>query len=378
MPDEPFRMSANLEFELATEQTEAQFRQLLKNNPLRGNINLLLTREPNAFHAAGASGDVYELMLAYRREPRQLVGSGARYEMDGYINGKISRIGYLGELRVDGGFQQRRTLLIEAYRAMRRQHLAGSTPAYITTIIADNQSTRRLLEAGLADMPTYQPLETILTLTIPAQQAARIRAPKMSIEQGSEAGMAELAQRLARTGASYQFHPAWTANTLGSPQRTRGIRPEDFVLASGDKGIRGSLCLWDQRTFKQTIVAGYSKRLARLRPAFNLLAPLLRQPRLPSPGQALQGAFLSHLSVDQYDEAALLALVNRAARTALTRGIDYLMLGLAERNPLCRILQARFSCHKFASMLYLVYWEDGRDFAAAIDNRIPHPEMAIL
>jgi hypothetical protein len=29
-------------------------------------------------------------------------------------------------------------------------------------------------------------------------------------------------------------------------------------------------------------------------------------------------------------------------------------------------------------MLYLVYWQDGRKQAGQLDDRLPHPEMAIL
>jgi len=136
--------------------------------------------------------------------------------------------------------------------------------------------------------------------------------------------------------------------------------------------------LWDQRAFKQSIVAAYSKTLARARPFFNIVAPLLRQPRLPPPGHQLESAFLSHLSVDPDDEATLLALVKKAGQSAVNRGIDYIMLGVAARSRFCEILQKRFSCHRYTSMLYLVYWEDGREYACKIDDRIPHPEMAIL
>lgn len=371
-------MSANLVFELATPQTEGHFRQLLRDNALAGNINVLLTREPNALHAAAISGDVYELMLAYREVPRQLVGGGARFELEAYVNGDITRIGYLGELRIQGGFKQRRTLLLEAYRAMRKRHDAGGTRFYITTIIADNTSTRRLLEAGLADMPTYQPLEEMVTLTIPARQAAKLRAPRTRVEQNPQIQFDELAERLRKTGRNYQFHPVWSADTLLSGARSRGISSSDFCVVRDENVIRGTLCLWDQRAFKQTVVAGYSKQLARARPLFNLAAPLLRQPRLPSVGQHIQSAFLSHLSVDPDDEATFMALLRHAARQAVSRGIDYLMLGLAERNTLCKVVQKRLSCHRYVSILYLVYWKDGCEYASKLDERLPHPEMAIL
>lgn len=370
--------SANLEFELASSQTEGEFRKLLRNNALDGNIRMLLTREPNAFHAAAISGDVHELMLAYRLVPRQLVGGGARYELDVYVNGTAARIGYLGELRIDGGFQQRRRLLLEAYRAMRKQHEMGNTPVYITTIIADNTSTRRLLEAGLSDMPVYQPLETMATLVIPAQQAAACKAPELRVETGATIKMAELAEHLNNSGRIYQFHPVWNEETLLSEDRCRGISTSDFFVVRDDTRIRGLLCLWDQRAFKQSVVAGYSRQLARVRPFMNFVAPFRNRPRLPPPGHELKSAFLSHLSVEPDDEETLLTLIQKAGQQAVRRGIDYVMLGLAERHSHCRLLQKRFSCHKYVSMIYLVYWQDGEEYASGIDDRIPHPEMAIL
>ena len=369
-------MSANLEFKLATAETEGHFRKLLRENALSGNIELLLTREPNAFHAAGISGDVHDLVLAYRQSPRELIGAGARFEFDAFVNGEGARVGYLGELRVQGGFRQRRSLLFEAYRKMRLYHEAGEAPFYITTIISDNRSTRRLLEAGLSDMPTYRPVEEMVTLTIPARRAAKARVPPVAVECAADDDIDAIANRLRRTGRAFQFHPVWDSDTLRSRQRCRGISPADFCIAKVDGDIRGMLCLWDQRAFKQSVVAGYSRRFSRVRPFFNVAAPLLRQPRLPTPGDRLESAFLSHLSVD--DDDTLLALVRYAAERAVRRGIDYVMLGLASRNDLTHVIQRKFSCHRYMSMIYLVYWPDGCSAAVAADDRIPHPEMAIL
>ena len=371
-------MTANITFELADRDTEGQFRQLLRENPLAGNIHVLLTREPDAFQAAAVSGDVFELLLAYRETPRSLIGSGGRFEFDAFVNGEERRIGYLGELRMQGGLRQRRHTLIEGYRAVRRLHEAGSAPFYLTTIIADNVSTRRLLERGLSDMPTYRPLEKMVTLTISTRQAARLRSSGSGLEIMPVDGYDTLAARLVATGRNYQFHPVWSSGTLRSATRSRGISLDDFVVVADANGVRGITCLWDQRAFKQTVVAGYSRRLARLRPMLNLAAPVLRQPRLPAPGGRLESAFLSHLSVDEGDAAVSLALVGEAARRARARGIDYLMLGLAERHPLRQTLQKRLHCHSYVSMIYVVYWDDGREAAAGIDDRMPHPELALL
>ena len=118
-------MSTELTFEAATEATEPQLRRLLRDNPLTGDIHVSLEREPHAFHAAGISGDQYQMMLAFGGEPRELIASGGRFELETYINGERQRIGYFGELRAQGGLTARRKLLLGSYRKMREFHEAG-------------------------------------------------------------------------------------------------------------------------------------------------------------------------------------------------------------------------------------------------------------
>jgi len=104
----------------------------------------------------------------------------------------------------------------------------------------------------------------------------------------------------------------------------------------------------------------------------------LRRPRLPAPGSRLESAYLSHFNASPDDAEAAVALVAAGCREAAARGIDYLMLGLDQANPLCDVLRARFPTHSYVSMVYVVYWEDGADAAAQIDGRTLHPEVAIL
>lgn len=366
--------TSELRFLLAEAENEPELRALLRDNPLHGNIQVALEREPNAFHAAAISGDQYELIMGYGDNGRTLLGAGARFELDAWINGTVRRLGYLGEFRIHGGLKQRRHLLLHSYRALRRFHDAGSTPFYLTTIIADNTTTRRLLERKLADMPTYEPLETMTTFTIPARLAARRSGKKA--ERGGN--YAEISGLLAQHGEKHQFQPAWTEATLRSPERCKDLALQDFFLFRDEEKLTGCLALWDQRSFKQTVVCGYAKRLGRVRPFFNLVAPFMGRPRLPAPGARLESAFLSHVAVATDDEETLVALIAGASREALRRGIDYIMIAFADRNPLATVIRRRFPCHSYVSMIYVVYWEDGAAAAAELDGRMPHPEMAIL
>lgn len=371
-------MSGNLTFEAATATTEPQLRRLLRENPVSGEIHVSLEREPDAFHAAGISGDAYQMMLARDRGSGDVIASGGRFELDLYINGEVHRTGYFGELRAEGGLRQRRKLLFGSYAKMHDFHEAGGVPFYLTTIVADNTPARRLLEAGLGDMPTYRPLEPMVTFTIPVGLGARRRKGKNDIAASSDAGVAEIAAAMTQHGPGYQFHPVWNEDTLASEIRCRGLASEDFFVVRDDGALRGCLALWDQRRFKQTVIHGYSKRLGRVRPLFNLVAPITSRPRLPPPGSQLQSAFLSHVAVQQDDGEALVSLIRHACNAARSRKLDYVMVAFAERNPLAEAVRKNFSCHEYVSMIYVVYWKDGSEAVDSLDDRIPHPEVAIL
>ena len=371
-------MSTDLTFAAATDATEPGLRRLLRENPLAGNIHVSLEREPNAFHAAGISGDSYQLMLANGGEPRHVIASGGRFELTAWINGAPRRIGYFGELRAEGGLRTRRQLLLGSYRKMREFHDAGNVRFYLTTIIEDNHRARRLLEAGLGDMPTFRPLETMVTFTIPTRLGARRLRRAHRVQQAGPDQRPAIVERLARHGRQYQFQPVWTGEALDSPTRCRGLAPDDFIAWPSRDGLRACGALWDQRAFKQTVIRGYAPKLARARPLLNLVAPVAGRPRLPAPGARLESAFLSHLAVDEDDGEALVALVAAGCRDAARRGIDYVMVSFAARHPLASVIRKRFTCHDYVSMIYLVFWEDGRDDADALDGRIPHPEVAIL
>ncbi len=365
-------MSAELTFTAATEATEPGLRRLLRENPVVGEIRVSLEREPNAFHAAAVSGDDWQMMLAMRND--DVIGSGGRFELKAYVNGEPQCIGYFGELRAEGGLRARRKLLLGSYRKMHEFHNAGDVLFYLTTIVADNRPARRLLEAGLGDMPTYRPLEDLVTFTIPTRLGARRRGAPASNAATRHVG--NVVALLESNGRGYQFHPAWTPATLASKERCRGLSPNDFIVC-GD-GDRGCLALWDQRAFKQTVIRGYAQRLARLRPLYNLAAPLVGRPRLPAPGARLENAFLSHVAVVDDDADTLVGLVARGCQLAMERGIDYVMLAFAARNPLAGIVRRSFPCHEYVSVMYAVFWQDGEQAVDALDDRIPHPEVAIL
>ena len=108
----------------------------------------------------------------------------------------------------------------------------------------------------------------------------------------------------------------------------------DLVMARREDRIVGVLGLWDQSGYKQTVVQSYADPLRRARPLYNLAARLTGIQPLPGKGQHIRSAYASFVCVEHDDPGIFAALLREVTRLAATRGYAYLMLGLAERDPL--------------------------------------------
>lgn len=337
-----------------------------------GEIRVSLEREPNAFLASAVEGEPHRTIVARAPSGAGIVGMGSRSVWNAFVNGEPVRLGYLSQLRVDRAFRGRKPLLVAGYELLRSFREHGELPFDLTSIIADNQVARRLLEAGLPGLPVYREVEGFSTLVIPTTS----RPKKISgIERGTREHLPGIVGCLERNRRRYQFSPRFSVEDLLSPERSRGLALEDFFIATSGSETVGCLALWNQESFKQVVVRGYGPRLGRWRPLLNRLSPVLGTPRLPEPGQRLPHAYVSHVAVDGDDPEIFTALMEAAYAEARARGLVYGVIGLASRHPWRAWLKKRFRPREYASTLYTVHWEEGGE---ALDGRMPHVEVALL
>jgi hypothetical protein len=369
--------------DLATPADDPEIRRLLRDNPMDGEIRVSLEREPNAFLGAAVEGEPHATVVAREPSTGRIVGMGTRAVWNAFVNGEPRRLGYLSQLRVDRSARGRRRLLAAGYAALRELRGPDEAPFDITSIIADNETARRLLGSGVPGLPRYRELSGFVTLVLPGVRTSR-RPRFVRIEQGLPGWMTEIADCLARNRRRYQTAPFFTAAELLSPERSRGLAPQDFRLAVRDGRVVGCLALWDQSGFKQVMVRGYAPRLARWRPWINRISPVLGMPRLPEPGEPLPHAYLSHLAVDDDDPEIFRALVESAHAEACARRYAYVVIGLAAGHPWLPWLVRRYRPRRYESMLYTVDWGEGAAAVEAtieqiaLDSRLPHVEAALL
>lgn len=367
-----------LRFEVAGPEADLELQRLLRDNAMPGRISLTLERAPSFFWGASIEGEVHQTVVARERLTGEAIGLCSRSVRMAYLNGAPGRLGYFSQLRVTEAWRSRRGVVQGGFALCRRLHDQEAVPLYVTTILEDNHVARRLLEAGLKDLPTYHARERLITYALPIWRRRRVEAGGLTVRSGRSEDLEAIAAFLRAQYAGYQFAPVWTAEDLSDPERCRGLSAGDFTLAFRGSELVGCVSLWDQEAFKQTVIRGYGPPLSHLRPAVNLLAPVLGLPRLPAVGERLRHAFLSHLAVRDEDPAVCRALLLTAANRSLEHHFAYLTLGLAERHPLSEVVRRTFRHLQYRSLLYVVSWPDGQGAVQALDDRIPHPEMAVL
>ena len=137
------------------------------------------------------------------------------------------------------------------------------------------------------------------------------------------------------------------------------------------------LGVWDQAPFRQTVVHGYRGPIRWGRPLYNGWSALTGAACLPAPGATFRH-LMAAVPIAADDDAAVFgALLDFAIVESMNRDSDYLLLGLHAADPLLKIAKDR-AATCYTTRLYLVCWEDGEPFRAAIDGRPPYLELGSL
>ena len=342
---------ARARFAVATADDDAAIRRLLLENPMQGAIRLTFEREPDYFRSVGLAGSHDQTIIAFSQG--QIVCMGRCSQRDCWINGQVTEAGYLAELRLDARARGRFAIVRDGYRFF--CELQRSSPAgfYFTSIAADNHRARQFLERGARGMPTYRFLSELVTLLVAVPRHPR--AASIQLVPATPACLQEMVRLLNESARRYQLAAVWTEENLHAMEK-HGLPLTHILLARDGGKIVACGALWDQRSFRQTVVRGYSSALTAIRPLVNIAAHVFRTPRLPRVGSALAHAFLSPLAIADEAETMLPNFIASCFQAANKFGVEYLTLALPADDPRLSLLQRRFSTRLYRSRLYRVDW----------------------
>jgi hypothetical protein len=363
----------SLSFSFAGRSDEADLRQLLGENPIRGAISVNFTREPDYFAGAQIAGGHDRTLIA--RENGRLVAAGHCVTRPCWLNGEVRPCAYLGELRLDASVVGRWDILRRGYAFFAADYARQPADFCFTSIIADNLRARKLFERGLPQLPRYELIGNYVTLLLPVGH----RRPTCAFESvtGADVPLVELVCFLNEFARTRHLATYWTPELLTSLS-SHGLRLQDFIVLKHKNSIIGCTGIWDQRTFRQVRIHSYATWLAASRPLVNLMAPVLGQPRLPAVGADLDQAFLSPLALTPERISALPALLDLARHTAAQRDLSYITAGYAENDNAFAPVWDKVRGRRYASRLYQVIWPGQKAAASRLDARPCLPDIALL
>jgi hypothetical protein len=359
-------------FVRATPDDDAAIRRLLRDNPMAGSISLSFEREPGYFAGAGVASAVDDTILVYEAE--RLLCMGRSTTREATVDGAVRRVAYLGELRLDAAAANRVALLRGGYRFFRELPAAPADFTF-TSIAADNHRALRLLERSLPGFPTYTFLADYVTLVLPVPR--RALPTSVHTTPATDDHVPELVGLLNAHAARHTLAPHWTPERLTSLSR-HGLPLEHFHLSFAGPQLIAGAAIWDQRSFRQTVIRGYEPALATARPFLNLSARLFGTPHLPPIGSTLAHACLSPLALAAGHDALLPDFVAASLNTARTRRLEFLTLGLVATDPRIPVLEKRFRPRLYRSRLYRVTWPDAEAKPASLPSSPLWPEVALL
>lgn len=291
----------SVSFALATEADDPEICRLLRDNPMAGQISVSLEREPSYFAEAACTQLDHQTIVA--RENNRLICMGSCSFRTRFVNGRAGRVGYLGGLRLDQQAAGRFDVLRRGYNFFRELH--HETEPCFTAIASDNERAIRFLERAAPGMPIYDYVGEFVTAVLPVRKRTRANR-SLTIERASN--IDELVVFLNEHNCHYQFAPSWTAEDL-LRLRGLGLQIGDFWQIRSGGRIAACGTLWDQRSFKQTVVRAYAAPLSWARRWLNPMFAVCGRPQLPPVGTTLAHGFISHLAVAADQPELLIELV---------------------------------------------------------------------
>lgn len=362
-------------FRLADETEDSALRAVLREASMPGSISLVFSREPSYFIAEQAGSVKHQTLVYQDQETGKITGIGGRSIRRLYVDGVQKTVGYLSSLRLLPEVRSSLTL-VRGYKFLRSLHGDGEVPYYFTTILDENRYAQQILESGRAGMPAYVPVGMFVTYLIPIRKrvSGKLQHEVLSCSKDT---LPHAHECLSEWNSRHQFAPAYTLDDIsGDTGLLPHFSPKNLYVCKGRGEVTGTLGVWDQQSFKQTIVTDYSAKMKLIKPFYNGVARLRGYPTLPRVGDRIRSVHASFVSAKDDNLQVFESLIGKACSDWSGRGHDYLLVGLSEGNKLA-VVARRLASRELRSRIYLVHWPDEK-VVLPKNERLAHLEVATL
>ena len=325
----------------ATSGDNEQLIELAAACPMVGDVSLRIDRGPDFFALNRLEGTRWKVGVVERAGV--IVGCVAISERLSYVNGRESRTGYASDLKVHPA--HRDTRIADELSRFAERESAGLPPSapVLITVLAGNRAMERRI-SGPRGMPALRRIGTIRSHSLPMLWRRRVDT-SITVDAAGWRDLEEMAALWKRVAPLRQLAPVLTVDQMAEfIDLAPGLDISSYRVArSRDGEMLGFLAAWDQRSFKQLNVIGYSPRMRAARSIFNLVAPVAGGERMPGTGQALNCVTIAHVCVPGDTPEVLRALLTSTHNDLRRSGISFVNIGLDTRDPLSPAIEGFFA-----------------------------------
>lgn len=307
--------------------------------PMRASMSLCVHRGPDFFALSRMAGEPWVVFVAEDERDGIVgcVGGGVRRL---WFDGRPTSVMVAADFKLHPSFRGRGLadrLLNAGWPLCEELGLAS----FMAALAGNSPIERRVANPppGIPK-PGAQGTVRVHTLLLPGLSLTRPpRGVSVRAATPDDVGaMMDLWARVApqRDGAPLLDATSFTRFVSEAP----GLKLSDYLLAFRDDELLGSVGIWDQGSFKETLILDFDRPTDLARRAHDGLALVLRGPRLPKRGEALKALQTVHLCVPGERPELLVALLREARRRCVRDGVPALEIGLDPRDPLTRALRS--------------------------------------
>ena len=308
--------------------------ELLSDTPQEGSIQLNFEREPNYFHATDVGTTTRDLWVMEDTEQQRIAGAFSMGFRDVFENGQRKSMRYGSDLRIHRVYQGGRTLL----RFFKTVKSIIGDDYYQTVILEENKASLDTVGGNrIKVQPTYNAFRRHRTNMIELRRREKHKI-RLNIRRASSTDIPVMQAFFDANAPRKQFYPCYDFSRIETGDTYyRDIKLNDFLLAFDGNELVGMTGFWDQKAFKQTRIAGYSKAIQYARPFYNAYTKIAGGLSLPPAGSLTSYIYL-HCNVFKDNRSDIFADLLAYARKELKDSeYDALVVGFDTEDPLHKV-----------------------------------------
>lgn len=349
---------------------------------MQGGLPMRFDRGPDYFALHRCHAPDHRTWVA-ESEVGELKGIASLVVRDGYLQGDVQPVAYLGDLRLVPDRRLSRSWMAEVkVRLSEVARETGAQHAYCCVIRGNRLAAQSLLGGRRANPLMLSHWRGYSNVAVYGQRGwpGTLRnADNVRIVQAQPGHADALRAFLDSESAGQPFGCVFSEAEFSRRLNTwPDFAIQSFFLAlDARNNVVGCVAPWDAGQIKRVVLEKMPLSHQALRLAFNACAPLLGRPAIAAPGQALQDIYLSHLQVRQRNPQIFAALLD-VVWSHLRGRYALMQLCLYDNDPLWRAMK-RYRSVSIPMDLYTAPCAGTASVLAPVDaQRIPGFEIYLV